>query len=52
MSTLSEGELARIARNRDKARNIKASKLCSHPYSRATQAKAENTENKADTGKR
>lgn len=52
MSTLSEGELARIARNRDKARNIKASKLCSHPYARSSQAKTENAENKADTTKR
>lgn len=34
MSTLSEAELARIARNRERARNIKSSKLCQHPYSR------------------
>lgn len=52
MSKLSEGELARIARNRDKARSIKASKLCSHPYSRPGQANAENGENKTDTTKR
>lgn len=52
MSKLSEGELARIARNRDKARNIKASKLCNHPYSRPTQATTENGENKPDTTKR
>lgn len=52
MSTLSEGELARIARNRDKARNIRASKLCSRPYSRPAQATAENGETKPDTTKR
>lgn len=34
MSTLGEAELARIARNREKARALKASKLCKHPYSR------------------
>lgn len=52
MSKLSEGELARIARNRDKARSIKASKLCSHPYSRPAQSTAENGENKAEGTKR
>lgn len=52
MSTLSEGELARIARNRDKARNIRAAKLCNRPYSRPTQATTENGENHPDTTKR
>lgn len=42
MSTLSEAELARIARNRERARNIKSSKLCQHPYSRP---KTNNNEN-------
>lgn len=52
MSKLSEGELARIARNRDKARSIKASRLCSRPYSRPAESNAENGEQKADTTKR
>lgn len=34
MSTLSEAELARIARNRERARNIRSSKLCNRPYAR------------------
>lgn len=32
MSTLSESELARIAKNREKARSIKKAKLIQHPY--------------------
>lgn len=47
MSTLSEAELARIARNRERARNIKSSKLCHHPYSRA-QAKENGEQPKDD----
>lgn len=32
MSKLSEAELARIARNREKAINLRAAKLHQHPY--------------------
>lgn len=34
MSTLSESELARIAKNREKALSIKNAKLIRHPYNR------------------
>lgn len=34
MSTLSEAELARIARNREKAQNLRSARLCQRPYSR------------------
>lgn len=47
MSTLSEDELARIARNREKARNLRSAKLCQHPYSKpASDATCEKTTNK------
>lgn len=50
MSTLSEAELARIARNREKARNLKNSKLCSHPYSRPSAAEnGEQSKNETTT---
>lgn len=46
MSTLSEAELARIERNREKARNLRSAKLCQHPYSRPTNdATDDNTRN-------
>lgn len=47
MSTLSEAELARIARNRERARTIKSSKLCQHPYSRPS-AKDSGDQEKTD----
>lgn len=34
MSTLSEAELSRIAKNREKAINLRAAKLIQHPYGR------------------
>lgn len=50
MSTLSEAELARIAKNRERARNIKSSKLCHHPYSRQqAQENGEQTKNETTT---
>lgn len=35
MSTLSEAELARIAKNREKALNLRSAKLILNPYARA-----------------
>lgn len=48
MSTLSEAELARIARNRERARTIKSSKLCQHPYSRSSAPKENGEQAKPD----
>lgn len=33
MSKLSEAELARIAKNRERAKHLRAAKLIQHPYS-------------------
>lgn len=52
MSTLSEAELARIARNREKARTIKSSKLCNHPYSRPEAKEGGEQPNNGATTKR
>lgn len=32
MATLNEAELAQIAKNRERARNIRAGRLVKHPY--------------------
>lgn len=34
MSTLNEAELAQIAKNRERAKNIRAARLVKHPYAR------------------
>lgn len=48
MSTLSEAELARIARNREKARIIKNSKLYK-PYARKDNESQEESQNEPNT---
>lgn len=50
MSTLSEAELARIAKNREKAKNLKASKLCYHPYARSANNETDNKTETANKG--
>lgn len=49
MATLSEAELAQIAKNREKARNIRAARLVKHPYARVNTNEQPSSESKEPT---
>lgn len=48
MSKLSEAELSRIAKNREKAKNLRAAKLIQHPYGRINSMDRTNQANDGD----
>lgn len=52
MSTLSEAELARIARNREKAQNLRSARLCQRPYSRPENDASDDKKKNQTTNKR
>lgn len=52
MATLSEAELARITRNREKAKHLRSAKLCQHPYSRPSNDAADDKTKYETTNKR